>query len=341
MFEIYKGKKVLITGHCGYKASWLAFWLNKLGAMVSGISHPPSSNPNHYEILNLKSILKNDIHSDISLVDEINSIKPDIVFHLAARAIVARTFREPEETFRCTIMGAVHILELCRQCKSVKGIVVATSDKVYFNNEWNYAYREIDTLGGDDPYSTSKVCVEHIIDCYRKSFDMNIPIGRCGNVIGGGDFSEKRLLPDVARATANNEKVIIHTPNATRPFQHTLDALQGYMLLGKAVLEERSVNKSWNFGPITDMTVEEVLKISKSIWPKISWEVDDTPTHKFMVYLLKIDSTESKKLLGWRPVWKMEEAVRKSIEWYKMYYEKGVINTEFDIDRYTEDMKNA
>lgn len=336
--DIYNGKRVLITGQCGYKASVLGVWLSRLGAEVFGISHPPSTSPNHYDLINLHGTLDMDIHSDISLVKEINSIRPDIVLHLAARAIVARTFREPEETFQHTVMGAVHILELCRQCPSVKGIVVSTSDKVYFNKEWNYPYREVDELGGDDPYSTSKVCVEHIIKCYRQSYDMNIAVGRCGNVIGGGDFSEKRLIPDIARATAAGEAVIVHTPNATRPFQHTLDALQGYLLLGQHILEGKDVNRSFNFGPIGEMTVGEVLTIAKEEWPAVHWTVDNAPTHRFMVYLLKIDSTESQKLLGWRSVWPMEIAVRRAISWYRAYFEQGKIVTNADIDAYEKEL---
>lgn len=334
--RIYRGKKVLITGQCGYKASWLALWLHRLGAKVSGIGHSPSSIPSHYEILNLNSILNNDVHSDISLVNDINQIEPDIVFHLAARAIVARTFDEPEQTFQYTIMGAVHILELCRQCPNIKGIVVATSDKVYLNNEWYYAYREIDKLGGVDPYSTSKVCVEHVVKCYRNSFNMNIAIGRCGNVIGGGDWSFKRVIPDIVRATSKGEKVVIHTPNATRPFQHVLEALNGYLLLGQSILEGKDVNRAWNFGPEGEMSVLEVLETAKSVWPEIQWEVDNAPTHPHMVYLLKIDSTESRKLLGWKPVWNMKEAVAKTIEWYKNYYQKGLITSNKDIDVYEE-----
>jgi len=334
--NIYKDKRVLITGHTGYKASWLALWLHRMGAIVSGISHAPHPPPTHYDIINLHDILEKDIHSDISLVDEINSLKPDIVFHLAARAIVANTFNEPEPTFQYTVMGAVHMLELCRQCPSVQGVVMATSDKVYLNNEWDYAYREIDTLGGDDPYSTSKVCVEHIVECYRKSFDMNIAVGRCGNVIGGGDFSDKRLIPDIAKATAKGEVVVIHTPNATRPFQHTLEALQGYLLLGKEILKGNDVNRCFNFGPTHEMTVLEVLEIAQARWKNVKFEVDNKPTHKFMVYKLKIDSVESRKL-GWEPVWGMVPAVVETIEWYKAYFEKGLILTNKNIDDYEEE----
>jgi len=342
MFQnIYKNKKVLITGHVGTKGTWLSLWLHRMGAKVYGISHPPRTEPSHYKLLNMHSLLNGDIHNDISTINTITDISPDIVFHLAARAIVARTFMEPEYTIQCTVMGATHILELCRTCPSVKGIVVVTSDKIYSDKNWNWGYRENDEKGGSDPYSTSKVCVEYISECYRKSFGLNIAVARAGNILSGGDWTEKRLLPDIARATAKNEAVIVHTPNATRPFQHTLDALHGYLLLGQHILEGKDVNRAWNFGPDGDMSVLEILQISKNIWPKVKWEIDNLPTHPHMVYLLKIDSTESKKLLGWKPVWNMRQAVEQSIGWYRSYYQDGYISTEDNIKQYEEDMKNG
>ena len=339
MFEgIYKGKKVLVTGHTGTKGGWLAYWLHLMGAKVYGISHPPQTKPSHYELLDLHSMLEGDVHADISEIEEINSISPDIVFHLAARAIIARTFLEPEYAIQCTVMGATHILELCRTCPSVKGIVMVTSDKIYSDKNWNWGYRENDEKGGTDPYSTSKICVEYISECYRKSFGLNIAVARAGNILCGGDYTEKRLLPDIARATAKGEKVIIHTPNATRPFQYVLEALSGYLTLGKAILEGRDVNGAYNFGPDGDpLTVLEVLQIAKSVWPAIDWEVDDTPTHPGMVYLLKIDSTKAKKELGWKPKWNMEEAVTRAVRWYRAYYQTGHILTEQDIRDYEGD----
>lgn len=338
MFQnIYKNKKVLITGHCGTKGSWLTFWLSRLGAKVYGISHPPRSSPNHYEMLNLHDIMEEDIHADISLLEEINSIAPDIVFHLAARAIVARTFAEPEETFKYTVMGCVHILELCRKCPSVRGVVVVETDKVYENEEWIWGYRENDKLGGVDPYSASKVCVATVVRCYRESFGMNIAAARAGNILCGGDFSEKRLLPDIARATAKSEKVVVHTPSATRPFQHVLEPLQGYLLLGQHILEGKDVNTAWNFGPQGEMTVLEVLQTAKEVWPAIEWEVDDTPTHPHMVYLLKIDSSRAIKELGWKPCWDMEQAVKRSIAWYLSFYRNNTVKSNTDIDDYERD----
>ena len=342
--DIYKGKKVLVTGHAGFKGSWLVLWLKRLGAEVIGYGHPPNTDPSHYTLLGNHEII--DPSHDVDLLNWklirccVEFHKPDLVIHLAAKAIVACTFTEPRETFENNVMGAVNILEACRQVKSVKGIVMITTDKIYENKEWEWGYRENDELGGVDPYSSSKVCVEQVIRCYRESFGMNIATARAGNVIGGGDWSYKRLIPDIVRATSKGEKVIVHTPNATRPWQHVLEALNGYLTLGQYILEGKNVNDSFNFGPDSDaMSVLEVLKVAQSIWPSVQWEVDDTPTHKFMVYLLKIDSTKSKERLGWKPVWDMKHAVERSIGWYRKYYETGFVASTNDIRDYENDME--
>lgn len=332
--ETYKNKKVLVTGFCGFKGSWLMLWLKRLGAEVMGYGHPPNTKPNHHFLLGSSPGRLGDLLDNDFLRIVMENFQPDLVIHLAAKAIVARTFDEPRETFENNVMGAVNILEACRQTPSVKGVVMITTDKIYENREWNYAYREIDDLGGVDPYSASKVCVEQVIRCYREAFGMKIATARAGNVIGGGDWSYKRLIPDIVRAAAKGETTIIHTPNATRPFQHVLEALNGYLLLGQKILQGENVNRAWNFGPEGEMSVLEVLQIAKSVWPAVKWEVDNTPTHPHMVYLLKIDSTESKKLLGWKPVWDMKEAVERSIYWYYLYYREGHIHSELDIEAY-------
>ena len=340
--DVYKGKKVLVTGHCGFKGSWLYLWLKRLGAEVIGYGHPPRTQPNHCELLKQWSWNE---WGNLTEIDHLNQAiqhhNPDLIIHLAAKAIVACTFTEPQKTFENNVMGAVNILEAYRRCSTVKGIVMITTDKVYENKEWNYAYREIDELGGVDPYSASKVCVEQVIRCYRESFGMNIATARAGNVIGGGDWGEKRLIPDIVRAASKNEKVIIHTPNATRPFQHVLEALSGYLLLGQKILQGENVNRAWNFGPDGEMNVLEVLQIAREIWPKVQWEIDDTPTHPHMVYLLKIDSTESRKLLGWNPVWTMQQAVERTIIWYRTYYITEEIRSSLDIKDYEKEMNNA
>jgi len=335
MFQnIYSGKKILVTGHTGTKGSWLSFWLHRMGAQVYGISHSPKPGPNHYELLNLHGVLVKDIHADISLVEEITSIQPDLVMHLAARAIVSRAFLEPEYTMKCTVMGMVHLLELCRCCPSIKGIVAIETDKVYDNQEWDWGYREMDELGGDDPYSMSKVCVDQVIRCYRKSYGMNISATRSGNIIAGGDWNEKRLIPDIVKATAKGESVEIHTPNATRPWLHILDTLRGYLLLGQKILQGEDVNSAFNFGPNDEMTVLDVLEKAKSVWPNVQYVVKEQETHKHMVQLLKIDSTKSNKLLGWKPLWTTEEAIARTIEWYRAYFQEGEVLTDKQIEEY-------
>jgi len=339
--DVYRGKKVLVTGHCGFKGSWCCYWLKRLGAEVVGYGHPPNTEPNHHTLLGNKTLVFPivDLLKFKMLTYTMMLFKPDLIIHLAAKAIVARTFTEPRETFENNIMGAVNILEAARQCESVKGVVMITTDKCYENKEWSWGYRENDELGGVDPYSASKVCIEQVIRCYRESFGMNIAVARAGNVIGGGDWSYKRLIPDIVRAASKGEKVVVHTPNATRPFQHVLEALNGYLLLGQNILEGKDVNRAWNFGPEGEMSVLQVLQVAKEYWGKVDWVVDDTPTHPHMVYLLKIDSTESKKLLGWKPVWNMERAVAQSIMWYREYYEEGNVTTLVDIEEFEHEME--
>jgi len=344
MFEIYKGKKVLVTGCCGFKGSWLCHWLRKLGATVIEFGHPPREFPNHYNILGNAYVGINFYEMDLLQFQQIKNVisehKPDLVFHLAAKAIVARTFHEPRETFENNVMGTVNLLEACRHQPSVKGIVLITTDKVYANKEWSWGYRENDQLGGLDPYSASKVCIEHVIECYRSQFLPNIATARAGNVIGGADWAEKRLIPDIVRATVEGKPVEIHTPYATRPWQHVLEPLCGYLMLGEKFLEDNIFTPSynfahpWNFGPEGEMTVLDILRIAKEVWPEIQYIVKEEETHPSMVQLLKIDSTEAKKKLGWKPRWNMEMAVRMTIMWYKEYYEKGIVRTNDDINLY-------
>lgn len=349
MFEIYKGKKVLVTGHCGFKGSWLCYWLKKMGAEVIGYGHPPNTEPNHFTLLgnsipfaiqyekSMWAGASMDLRNYDFLSDAIGSFQPDLVIHLAAKAIVAKTFSEPRETFENNVMGAVNLLEVCRHTPSIKGIVMITTDKVYEDQAWGWGYRENDALGGKDPYSASKVCVEHVIRCYRESFGMNIATARAGNVIGGGDWNDFRLIPDIVKAASKGEPVEIHVPNATRPWQHVLEPLSGYLLLGQKMLQGEDVRGAWNFGPDGEMTVLDVLKVAQSVWPKIQCVVKEEETHPHMVHLLKIDSTKARKLLGWKPRWDMVHAVQRAILWYKIFYETGHIMTEEDIRDYEGD----
>ena len=339
--DIYRGKRVLVTGHAGFCGSWLCLWLERLGAKVIKYGHAPNTTPNHYTLLGnpVEPIgrLFADLLDKERLAYTIQQHKPNLVIHLAAKAILTRAFHEPQETFENNIMGAVNILEISRQCPDTMGVVVITTDKIYADQKWTWGYRENDEMGGEDPYSASKVCVEHVIQCYRKSFGMNIAVARAGNVIGGGDWSHGRLIPNAINATIRGERVIAYTPNATRPWQHVLEALSGYLMLGQKIMEEVDVNKAWNFGPDEEMTVLELLQIAHDVWPEIRWEIDETEVHPFMVYLLRIDSTNSKKM-GWSLVWSIRETVERAIRWYKVYYQDGLINSDNDIHEYERRM---
>lgn len=353
--DFYKGKRVLVTGNTGFKGSWLELWLKRLGAEVYGIGLPPGDLfLSHYVLLGNPAYcvgLIPDLLNYQMVSNTVENFQPEIVFHLAASAIVAKTFDEPRETFLNNISSATNILEACRQRESVKAIVMITTDKVYQNHEWDWGYRENDKLEGDDPYSASKVCIEHVINCYRQHFFSNIATARAGNVIGGGDWAAYRLIPDIVRATVEGKPVVIKTPEATRPWQHVLEPLYGYLKLGMMLYGEECVDdegirprnnfyaRAWNFGPSSgEMTVLEMVKLAQEVWPKIKYVVEPQETHPSMVRLLKIDSTESKKYLGWETIWSIRRTVLETINWYKMYYEQGKVISNQQIASYEQDV---
>lgn len=343
--DIYKGKRVLVTGHQGFCGSWLALWLEKLGANVIGFGRQARTEPNHHNLLhrtrnpyNSMSTIR-DLRGSLDVSKTLQYYQPDLIIHLAAKAIVAKTFEEPRETFDNNIMGAVNLLDAIRQHKCAKGVVFVTTDKVYRDFNWQWGYRETDKLGGDDPYSVSKICLEHIINCYRENYGMSIAVARAGNVIGGGDWSYKRLIPDIVKAASQLGVVTIHTPTATRPWQHVLEALNGYLLLGKAILEGRQdINGAYNFGPERDLTVLNILEIARDIWSNIRWDIDNEPTHPHMVYSLRLDSTKAIRELDWHPVWSIERTVEETILWYREYYERNLILSTKNIIDFEQDI---
>jgi CDP-glucose 4,6-dehydratase len=331
----YNGLRVMVTGGYGFKGSWLSCVLKKMGAEVYEYGHLPRHAQSYarcwdrYETL----IGRTTLHF-AELKDRIFSIKPDLIFHLAAKSLVLDGFKRPKSTFENNLMGAVNVMDACRG-SSVKGLVLITTDKVYEDKNWMWGYRENDLLGGTDPYSASKVCIEHAVKCYRENFFPMIAVARAGNVIGGGDWSDNRLIPDIIKAAVRGESAQINTPNATRPWQHVLEPLRGYLMLGARLLTgETKCASEFNFGPEGDMTVMEVLDIARHVWDKIHITIKEENRHKGMVNLLKIDSTKARKELGWECLWDQETAIVKTIEWYRDLYEKGVVNTDADIEQH-------
>lgn len=347
----YKGKTVLVTGHTGFKGSWLALWLSQLGAKVIGYSLEPPSRPNHIELLRFNIVsITGDIRDREKLEAAISTYRPDIVFHLAAQSLVRLSYREPVTTFETNVIGTINVFEACRKTDNVKAIVNVTSDKCYENKEWDWGYRENDPMGGYDPYSASKGCAELLTSAYRKSFfDVNgydtshhvlLASTRAGNVVGGGDWAEDRLIPDIMRAVSKDKKVKIRNPRAIRPWQHVLEPLSGYLCLGQKLLEGRTeFADGWNFGPgdALSLTVGDVVEKIKGIWKKIEYVFDEDPRAPHEAYMLKLDCSKANNRLRWRSVWDAATTFEKTVNWYQEYYEKGGVNSLEDVEHYIHD----
>lgn len=323
----YLGRRVLLTGHTGFKGSWLALWLKELGAEVTGISLPPETFPNHWDLLKLDvNEYRQDIRDSGAVAQIFAETKPEIVFHLAAQSLVRRAYRQPLDTWSSNVIGTANVLDACRQTPSIKAIVIVTSDKCYQNQEWHWGYREIDRLGGHDPYSASKAAAELVAASYRSSFfhQADSPLlatARAGNVIGGGDWSEDRLIPDLVRAINRQIPLEIRSPRATRPWQHVLESLSGYLVLGQKLLEgQANAADSWNFGPEAEgnRTVEQVLTALKAYWPELVWQVSDS-LQPHEANLLYLDNTKAKSRLGWRSAWPIEETLAATAAWYRQH----------------------
>ncbi|MCX7628594.1 MAG: CDP-glucose 4,6-dehydratase [Methylophilaceae bacterium] len=331
--DIYRGRRVLLTGHTGFKGSWLALWLHELGAEVTGVSLPPESEPNHWTLLALSiDDRRIDIRDADALARIVQEIQPEIVFHLAAQPLVRRSYRDPIETWSTNVMGTVNVLEACRQTPSVRALVAITTDKCYENREWPWGYRENDRLGGHDPYSASKAAAELVAASYRSAFfhadsALLLATARAGNVIGGGDWSEDRLIPDLIRALEKNQSLEIRSPHATRPWQHVLESLSGYLLLGqKLLMGDKSFAEAWNFGPEPEgnRTVAEVLDKLQSQWQHLRWHVNEKP-QPHEATLLYLDSAKARSRLRWQPVWGIDTALAKTAEWYRAWLESGQV----------------
>lgn len=340
--QIYRSRKVLITGHTGFKGSWLALWLKFLGAEVTGISLPAETNPNHWELLGLDiDSFYIDIRDEILLQQKVFEVQPEIVFHLAAQPLVRRSYQQPVATWATNVVGTANLLEACRKVDGLKAIVAITTDKCYENNEWVWGYRETDRLGGHDPYSASKAGSELVAGSYRKAF-FNMPsspllaTARAGNVIGGGDWSEDRLIPDLVRALAAGQALEIRSPNATRPWQHVLECLSGYLALGQQLLEGNAAfADAWNFGPEREgnRQVQQVLTEMKTNWPEVNWYCSATP-QPHEAQLLQLDSSKAREKLLWSPVWTFEEGIAATAEWYEAWLSENKVISLDQIQNY-------
>ena len=349
---IYKNKTVIVTGHTGFKGSWLVYWLESMGAKVVGYSLEAPTEPNHIELLNLDIVsIIGDIRDQEKLDNVFSKYKPDIVFHLAAQPLVRLSYDDPIETYETNVMGTLKVFEAARK-NDVKAIVNITSDKAYENKEWIWGYRENDPMGGYDPYSSSKGCAELLVSSYRNSYfnvkeykqKHNTLLASCraGNVIGGGDWAKDRLMTDIMLSVSNGEKVSIRNPYATRPWQHVLEPLSGYLHVGQKLLEEKvEFSDGWNFGPSDEgsINVEQVVKNVKLYWEKIDYDINQDPNQLHEANLLKLDCSKAHILLKWNNVWDSNKTFEKTVLWYKEYYESDNVVTKSDLDSYINDAK--
>jgi len=332
---IYHKKRVLVTGHTGFKGSWLSAWLLHLGAKVAGFSLGVPTHPANFEVLGLKEKLTHftgDIRDRQVFIRVMQDFQPELVFHLAAQSLVRRSYAEPAETFETNALGTMNVLEALRLQESCRAAVIITSDKCYRNREWTWGYRENDLLGGDDPYSASKACAELISQAYFKSFFQaprpRVATARAGNVIGGGDWAPDRIVPDCLRAWSAGRPVKIRSPQATRPWQHVLEPLSGYLWLGARLWQSdhRVTGESFNFGPppVVNESVAELIAALGRHWPQATWEVDQPGNQRPQEStLLKLCCDKAWHFLKWQAVLPLAEAIRFTGEWYRTYYEQG------------------
>lgn len=334
--KFYENKKVLITGHTGFKGSWLSLWLSELGADVIGYSLPPKE-PSNFLASGVRMDLE-DFRRDIRDADsltEVLSIKPDIIFHLAAQPIVLEAYKNPVETFDTNVMGTVNLLSAIRDAKIKTSLVAITSDKCYENKEWIWGYRENDRLGGKDPYSASKAMAELAIASFRESFfnpakynehGVAIASARAGNVIGGGDFADFRLVPDIARALSRGEPIKVRNPKSTRPWQHVLEPLSGYLWLAQNLhTYPAAYSEAWNFGPRDEdaISCKDIAEKAIKQWGSGSWEDVSSAESSKESHALKLNCDKSKARLSWSPVYSIDEALRETISWYKSFYSEN------------------
>ena len=348
--EFWSDKVVLVTGHTGFKGAWLSLWLKKLGAKVIGYSLPPPTTPSLFSLARVADDMES-VEGDIRDLEHLRAVihrhQPDIVMHLAAQALVRYSYRNPVETYATNVMGTVHVLEAVRQSNSIRAVLNVTSDKCYENREWIWGYREVEPLGGHDPYSSSKACAELVTAAYRQSYFTGsdesvgavVASARAGNVIGGGDWAEDRLIPDVVRAFLREQAIMIRRPAAVRPWQHVLDPLGGYLLLLERMWDRKNrFDQAWNFGPSVHdaKPVQWIVERMMELWgDKASMELD-TSAQPHEAGMLSLDCSKARTALGWTPRLGLDKALEWTVEWYKAYKRGDDMRglTEGQIDRY-------
>jgi CDP-glucose 4,6-dehydratase len=345
----WSGKRVLVLGHTGFKGAWLSLWLRRLGAKVSGLSLPPEHS-SLFSTAGMEKLVDNriaDIRELNSVIAIMQEAQPEIVFHLAAQSLVRQSYREPVETYATNVMGTVHVLAAANTVQSVRSVIVVTSDKCYENREWLWAYRENEPMGGHDPYSSSKGCAELVTAAWRKSFcgsekrRLGIASARAGNVIGGGDWAADRLIPDCIRALSSGQVIAIRNSNSTRPWQHVLDPLCGYLILAERLTDNPNLyGEAWNFGPAEAdaQTVGSIADRVVGLWgDKARWErISGDALHE--ASFLAVDAAKARVRLGWSQTLRLDEGIAWCISWYKKFLagEPALLLTEQQIDRYSK-----
>jgi CDP-glucose 4,6-dehydratase len=327
MAEFWRDRRVLLTGHTGFKGAWLALWLHSLGARVTGFSDCVPTEPSLYELARVGEVVKNiegDVRDPSALDGAVAACEPEIVIHMAAQSLVRRSFLEPRATYETNVMGTVNLLDAIRRHDGVRVVVNVTSDKCYDNREWDWGYREHEPMGGHDPYSNSKGCAELVTDAFRRSFFSDpdgprLASARAGNVIGGGDWAVDRLLPDIMRAALAGDTLHIRNPEAVRPWQHVLNPLSGYLMLAQALWDSPEYASGWNFGPADEdaRPVGWIVQRMSELWPEELRVSHDDGPHPHEARYLKLDSSRARARLGWSPGWGLAEGLDASVDWYR------------------------
>jgi len=347
--DFWQGKRVFLTGHTGFKGSWLSLWLSSLGAEVKGYALNPPTSPSLFNEAKVSSIIDSqigDIRDQNALHESMTGFSPDILIHMAAQSLVRYSYEAPIETYEVNVIGTAKVLEVARSCPNLKAIVNITTDKCYENDGRSEGYKENDPMGGHDPYSSSKGCSELVTSAYRRSFLQEQGVGlasvRAGNVIGGGDWADDRLIPDILRSFEKNEPVVIRNPKATRPWQHVLEPLSGYLILAQKLYKnQEEYAEGWNFGPNEQdvKPVDWILDKMISKWPNSSWEFDRN-SNPHEADFLKLDIVKAESKLGWQPVWELSHTLEKIIDWHRAWLDKEDIQVIClaEIEEYTRDM---